>query len=77
MILSPGVLDHSASHILFLIGANVPRKPKRTLEEIVADLDKLEKARDRLDKRYWARSEEFTTQWENLMAEMEALPDKK
>lgn len=50
---------------------------KKTLEELEDLFEKLEKKRDRLDSTYWKRSEELTTEWEELMKQLDALPNRR
>lgn len=42
----------------------------RTREQIIADLDKNEIARNRLERRFWKASEKLTDEWEALMEEL-------
>jgi hypothetical protein len=42
---------------------------KKSLDE---RFDQLFKDREKLDKEYWAASEKLTTEWEELMKELEA-----
>lgn len=43
---------------------------ERTRDDIIKDLDDNMKVRDRITKRFWAKSEQLADEWDVLMEEL-------